>query len=842
MCGRLLSTVLTLLLSVVTADAQMAPQLRWTKVGGETADRVFASLYATSDGRLFASDFSRSTALYESGDGGRSWREVDTDSVTFRAAAPNGDLFGTRKRHVIGPPGSAGGDHQDLFLSTDDGSTWSLVSRSGDGFSNSSSFREIAFGEGGEIYVGTVSQQPLSTHGGGLIASTDRGLSWTVIGSGGAVTAIAPGSPTLFGVSQSSDGGWRYDALRREGPGDAPPVRDSFMVDALTRTSPGVLLIGGAGIHYNGNSLPGGRPYAFDDLGISRSLDDGSTIAVVLDSFVVSTFLVHGDSLVLALGLRWRRDGELEPQLVCSTDEGLSWSRCDRGLPVHTTLALASLGASIYAATTDGLYRASTVPELTPHLQKPIERVPVEVPAKYAGTVPADRWLWVPKGWGVKVFHAGDLEQPRFLAWGPDSVLHVADFGRDRIVAMPDRDHDGVADSAIVVADGVDAHDIEFFRGAMYAAEETRVLRLVDADGDGLYESRSTFIDGLPRGGHVTRTIVFDTLRSLVFVSVGSSCNACRDSAQAVVYAFDLDGGNRRIFASGVRNAVGMTLHPTTGALWATNNGQDMQGDNVPPEWISIVRDGGFYGYPIAYSDRRYFDFQVNDQYRGLLPITPQDSARVRSMEPFSAEVTAHAAPMAIEFGDPSMPEPYRDGAFVALHGSWNRSVPSGHMIVHLGYEGPDDAIADAMSYVLAGDSVEPGNAIDWLSPCGLEADSRGNLYFTSDRGTLLVGVLTPPAGIGGVEERSVIARSMRVEPNPADDRSVLLVELVATTQCTIEIFDALGARVLVVADGALPAGLHRFELDARGLASGAYQARLSAGDRLESLPLIIRH
>src|SRR5688500_10527077 len=202
---------------------------------------------------------------------------------------------------------------------------------------------------------------------------------------------------------------------------------------------------------------------------------------------------------------------------------------------------------------------------------------------------------------------------------------------------MPDRDRNGIADTAIVAADDVEAHDVEFFRGAMYAAEMTRVLKLVDANRDGVYESRSVFIDNLLSGGHTTRTIVFDTLRNVVYVSVGSASNASRDSVQGVVYEFKLDGSGRRIYATGVRNAVGMTQHPVTGKLWATNNGQDWQGDDIPPEWISIVRDGGFYGYPIAYDHQRYFDFQINGQYRSLLPITTADSARVRSMQPPSA-------------------------------------------------------------------------------------------------------------------------------------------------------------------------------------------------------------
>jgi glucose/arabinose dehydrogenase len=488
----------------------------------------------------------------------------------------------------------------------------------------------------------------------------------------------------------------------------------------------------------------------------------------------------------------------------------------------HAPLFTATLLVALFATSL-----LAQQPEITPRVLKPLHRTPVIVPQRFAGMYPDDQSLWLPEGWRMQVFHAGDLGKPRFLDWSPDSVLHVADLNLGRVIALPDRNRDGVADEAITVAENVEAHDVAFFRGAMYAAEETRVLKLVDADLDGVYETRTTFIEGLPAGGHTTRTIVFDAARSVVYVSVGSASNAGREELQAVIYEFDLDGGNRRIFASGVRNAVGMTLHPVTGRLWATNNGQDWQGDDIPPEWISVVRDGGFYGYPIAYSGGEYFDFSINAQYRALLPITATDSARVRSMIMPGAEVTAHSAPMAIEFANASTPSLYRNGAFVALHGSWNRSVPTGYDIIHLDFDGPLDTVANSWSYVVAADTNHATSPVFTLRPCGLALDSRGNLYFSSDHASPIIGILYP-APLPGSASDDDGSIGLTVTPNPVASEIVVSLATHARAPWIVDVVDARGASV--ISSRELAAGARSIALDASRLASGVYTLRARSG------------
>ena len=812
---------------VTPADDRVTTTPQWTRVQGGLSDSSIWALDASSDGRLFAKTARRLTM---SEDGGARWREIPLDSIEFVRAGPTGMLFGVVER-ASSPPTST---RDILYRSTDAGLSWThALEAPGNWQYIGTMLSVLEFAGLDTVYAGYSFPAGSYTHNGAVYRSTDRGVTWRSQAGNGAVRAIAAGTPPWVATRENNDGGTAYSQVWKIVGDSALMARDSFFAVAAMRTHAGTVLLSGAAEHMREFAGPGESLTWHSEPGIYRI--DGETWQLTLDSLWVDHFTIAADRSIIASGNAGIRYHRGRPQTWRSTDDGRTWSRFEHGRPYGSISGLAAANGAVYAGTQWGLYRVQIAPELTPRVRRPIERVRFGVPAKYAGSVPADKWVWVPKGWSVKVFHAGGLQQPRFLAWGPDSVLHVANLAGGRVLALPDRDGDGVADTSFAAASNVFAHDVEFFRGAMYAAEETRVLRLVDADGDGVYESRSVFIDGLPAGGHITRTIVFDTVRALVFVSVGSSCNACRDSVQAVVWAFDLDGGNRRIFASGVRNAVGLSLHPTTSQLWATNNGQDWQGDDVPPEWISIVRDGGFYGYPIAYSDQRYFDFQINEQYRGLLPITPADSAKVRSMRPFSAEVTAHSAPMAIEFADASMPEPYRDGAFVALHGSWNRSTPSGHTIVHLELDGPLDTIADAVSFVLSADTLEPGSPIDWLSPCGLESDARGNLYFTSDRGTSLIGVLTPPAGVVRAPIDATVSTTLRVIPNPALDRATIVVSIATPAHGVLELFDALGARVRIVADRSFTAGTHRVELDLAGLAAGAYQARLSVQGRIIS-------
>lgn len=395
---------------------------------------------------------------------------------------------------------------------------------------------------------------------------------------------------------------------------------------------------------------------------------------------------------------------------------------------------------------------------MTPTRDLRLKPVPLEIPDKFKGLI-EPKTVNLPDGWRAKVFYIGGnglpkLDKPRFMAFSPDSVIYVANKNSGEIIALRDKDGDGVADEARIVADKFNKpHDVAFYDGAMYVTEERRVWKLEDANRDGIYESRTVFIDNIasgatqPGGGHDTRSIAFDERRQKVYLSIGSLCNVCREDYRAVIEEYSIDGKNRRIYATGVRNAVGLTIHPRTHQLWATNNGSDNQGNDIPPEWIDIVRDGGFYGYPFAYAHGVYFDFEKgSSDYKRLLPITKDDSAKVKKMVQPAALVQAHSALMAIKFANESFPKAFQRGAFVAYRGSWNRNPATGYKVVYLDFESDQDTTATSVADFLTGfvPKYEGSRPERWGRPVGLLVDKRGRLFVGSDESTHLILCVYP--------------------------------------------------------------------------------------------------
>jgi glucose/arabinose dehydrogenase len=441
--------------------------------------------------------------------------------------------------------------------------------------------------------------------------------------------------------------------------------------------------------------------------------------------------------------------------------------------------------------------------------------------------------IYVPRGWSASVFAAGpQFDKPRFMTWGPDSVLYVANMNKNNVLALPDLNRDGVAD-AVVTATSASAycHDIKFYRDTMYLCQEGGVTRVWRTDPFSYnYSQRSVLIDkssqpGQTGGNHRTRTLVLDTNSRKIYVSVGSRANADRESDRALIEQYEWDGSGRRFYATGIRNAVGMTLHPRTGQLWANNNGSDLQGDNVPPEWVDIVRDGGFYGYPVAYNHQIWMDF-TKSGYGDLLPITAQDSANVRSMVPPAALIWAHCAPMAMEFSHENMPEPYRNGCFVVLRGSWNRSPVSGTKVIFLEFDNDLDTVANVAREFCTGFIRDSTNvSTRWARPVGIALGRDGSVYLSLDDLKECILKLTPPQTTQVREESDHGYLRMDVRPNPAAD--VIHVTL-------HDSLDRFSAR-LVDLDGKLvreERGEGAVTIDTSDLASGSYVVHIHVGDR----------
>lgn len=286
--------------------------------------------------------------------------------------------------------------------------------------------------------------------------------------------------------------------------------------------------------------------------------------------------------------------------------------------------------------------------------------------------------LTLPAGFVSSIFAEG-LDDPRFMTVGADGTLFVAERGASRVIALPDEDGDGQADEMIVIADGFERPSSVIFRpgtSELYVGETPRVTRLL-LDGFNVIE-REVIIPDLPaQRGHHTTSLLFDDADKL-YVSVGSTCNVCEeeDPRLATVWVYDADGSNGRLYMKGLRNAVGLARNAQTGEIWASNNGRDLMGDDLPPETVYILQEGADAGWPFCHAG------DIPDPDYG------QEGTPCAGISAPAVKLQAHTAPLGLTFYDGSLfPADYQGDLFIALHGSWNRSTPVGYEIVRVPIE-----------------------------------------------------------------------------------------------------------------------------------------------------------
>jgi glucose/arabinose dehydrogenase len=455
----------------------------------------------------------------------------------------------------------------------------------------------------------------------------------------------------------------------------------------------------------------------------------------------------------------------------------------------------------------------------------------------------------LPKGFRINVFHAG-MMKPRFFAWSPSGVLHIVDMSAEAVYALPDRNGDGIADTAFIAAAPVkEAHNVVFYQGAMLVAEPTRVLRFLDRDGDGVYETRSVFIDSIPNGGvfnHYTRTLLADTLRNALYLSVGAPCDACRadNPERAAILRFNADGSGRRIFATGLRNAIGMALEPATGLIWATNADRNGLGEEKPEEIVTTVPDGSYHGWPLAFSNsaRRseWANLQASLDYRAMLPFTRTDSMRFLTLKIAEAYLPAHSTPMGIAFYTGyRWHSSFYNAAFVAVHGSYStdsRRLAAGYNVAVMRRDAASGTYS--MQDFLNGFLTDSLAYKHWGRPCGVGFSPQGDLYVSSDAviGAIYRIAYTPPDP--APRERYQDFPSF-VFPNPsADALSARWLAFIAPRS---------GAMLLTIADarGAIVGNYYTNVIEGNGsfnlaavmpetlinAASGAYFYRLTFTD-----------
>jgi glucose/arabinose dehydrogenase len=318
----------------------------------------------------------------------------------------------------------------------------------------------------------------------------------------------------------------------------------------------------------------------------------------------------------------------------------------------------------------------------------------------------------VPPGFAIDVF-ASDLPSVRTLKFGPDGLLYAALSGKGRIVrldpAAPER-------APVEIADGLNQpYGMAFREGALYVGEHDQVVRLEGPD----FERTTVIVPDLPTGGHWTRELVFGA-DGMLYVSVGSSCNLCEeeDERRAAVTRYAPDGSGGTVVARGLRNSAGLAVHPTTGAVWASQNERDNLGDDIPPEELNVLSDGTDFGWPYCYGDR-----VPNPEHR--------DAARCASTTPPALKIQAHSAPLGMTFytGE-QFPEEWRGDLFVAFHGSWNRRQKTGYMLAHV-----DVKDGRPVSYEPFADGwLEQGGAVSGR-PVYPAVGPDGSLYVSDDEG-----------------------------------------------------------------------------------------------------------
>lgn len=287
----------------------------------------------------------------------------------------------------------------------------------------------------------------------------------------------------------------------------------------------------------------------------------------------------------------------------------------------------------------------------------------------------------LPPGFEINVF-AAELTNPRMLAVAEDGTVYVTERSAGDVVMLRDDDGDGQSDRREVVANRPDMHGIAIAGDTMYLVTVNNIYRTTIQE-DGRLARLELLLDDLPEGGqHPNRTIVVGPDEKL-YVSVGSTCNACGETnpENATILRVEPDGSSRIIFASGLRNTIGFAFEPETAELWGMDHGIDWLGDNEQHEELNHLVRGHQYGWPYVYDDSK---LNPQDEPPGDISVVEWAA---KSVEPVGF-YTPHAAPMQLIFySGEQFPEDFQGDAFVAFRGSWNRKPPSGYEVVRIRFE-----------------------------------------------------------------------------------------------------------------------------------------------------------
>jgi len=280
----------------------------------------------------------------------------------------------------------------------------------------------------------------------------------------------------------------------------------------------------------------------------------------------------------------------------------------------------------------------------------------------------------LPPGFEIAYF-SDDVPDARSLALGDAGTVFVGNRRGDAVYALVDSNSDGVAEKRYTIAEYLDTpNGIAFYKGALYVAEHHRIIRFDDIENRlaDPPEPKVVF-DRLPQKRHHGWRYLAVGPDERLYVSIGAPCNICNEPAPfASICRLRPDGSGFEIYAEGVRNSIGFAWHPESKVMWFSDNGRDLMGDNVPPDELNRAeRKGLHFGYPFLHgsdiADPEFGNQREADSH----------------FEAPAAALGAHVAALGLRFYTGSMfPAQYRNRLFIAEHGSWNRTVPSGYRVM----------------------------------------------------------------------------------------------------------------------------------------------------------------
>ncbi len=342
---------------------------------------------------------------------------------------------------------------------------------------------------------------------------------------------------------------------------------------------------------------------------------------------------------------------------------------------------------------------------------------------------PANATLKMPKGFKIEVYAEGDFSYPRWMVQAPNGDVFVADSRANSVIVLRDKNKDGKVDERFTFSDKLSQpFGMAFWKDWFYVANTDSVVRFKYKNGQTEAVGEPEQIIKLTEGGynqHWTRNIKFSPNGKKLFVSIGSSGNIDieKDERRSAINVYNPDGSGHEVYASGLRNPIGLAFNPKTGELWTAVNERDGLGDNLVPDYVTSVKKGAFYGFPFSY---------IGQNPEPRLKGARADLIK-KAIVP-DVLVTSHSAALGIVFNDGKMfPKEYFGDAFVAFHGSWNREKLTGYKIIRVDFDEKGKLVSNGYEDFISGWLPNENSREVWGRPVGLLMLSDGSMLIADD-------------------------------------------------------------------------------------------------------------